>query len=92
MKATKAAWSSFASVAIGGRLVDVKRHRGRVSLGARRRIEPAPTDETPATGARSPGVRQRRTWMPRELDVSERIRRSLEARRGLSSGPTVWRS
>jgi hypothetical protein len=43
-------------------------------------------------GARSPGVRQRRRLARRELDVSERIRATIEARRGGSTGPTFWRT
>jgi hypothetical protein len=44
---------------------------------------------TPVYGAMSAGVRSRRELERPELDVNDRIRRSIEARRGL---PKSWRS
>jgi hypothetical protein len=58
-------------------------------LGARRRLPP-PAEG--AVGALSPGVRARRSLEPRERDWNDRLRRSLEARRGYSTGATFWKT
>jgi hypothetical protein len=65
--------------------VEIRRNRRR------RRGQPAAVEQPkPIVGAHSPGVRSRRQLVRRELDVNERIRLSLEARRGVGSGPTLW--
>jgi hypothetical protein len=66
--------------------------RIRQTRSARRaRPEPPAPSPEPIVGAIRPGVQQRRVLEPGELDVGERIRRSIEARRGPTSGPTFWR-
>jgi hypothetical protein len=73
----------------------VKRRRGRITFaGERRRSNELTAAERihlygPIYGAATAGVRQRRELERVELDVSDRIRRSIEARRGL---PKSWRS
>jgi hypothetical protein len=66
-----------------------------MTFGARRPVAPTLSVEAIAgkVGAVSPGVRGRRQLQPREFDVGDRIRRSLEARRGMPGyGVTFWRS
>jgi hypothetical protein len=72
----------------------VRRRVGRITFGARRPVATTLSAEAIAgtVGAVTPGVRRRRELERRELDVGDRIRRSLEARRGYSTGATFWRS
>jgi hypothetical protein len=72
----------------------MKRRLGRISFtGERRSSELSVAEQihlrSPIYGAMSAGVRQRRVLERRELDVNDRIRRSIEARRGFPRG---WRS
>jgi hypothetical protein len=58
----------------------------------RREAQPEPTPPEPPVGARRPGVQARRFREPTKLDFDGRLRRSLEARRGISTGATLWRA
>jgi hypothetical protein len=75
----------------------MKRTTGRISFAGERRASEVSRAglihlRSPVYGAMSAGVRQRRLLVPREFDVSARIRRTVEARRGGSTGPTFWRT
>jgi hypothetical protein len=78
-----------------GTLGFVKRRRGRITFAGERRSSELTVAErihlrSPIYGAMSAGVRTRRELHHRpEPDVNDRIRRSIEARRGL---PRSWRS
>jgi len=68
-----------------------RRRRGALPVtGDRRPPEPPPSEQVAeAQGARSPGVRQRRSpQQPRQRDWNTRLRESLRG----GSGETTWRT
>jgi hypothetical protein len=81
-------------VACSGYADEVRRRTLRITLDDRQRTPPpiAELVASSAGGVVSPGVRDRRRRERPEPGVSERIRRTLEARRGPDPGATVWRA